>query len=366
MEQWAPRAYALPHDPIGLHVGDPQWHVTHVLTALDVTQDVVAEAISVGAQLIVAHHPLWFRPLSAVRLDQPSGKLLQTLLTHRVSVFVAHTNWDVADGGVNDQLADALGLTDTKPLQVTHTEALYQLVTYVPSKQAEHVRQALCTAGAGAWGDYVHCTFGVEGTGTFLPLAGAHPTVGHVGTLQSVTEQRLEMLVPQRVCDAVVEALMRSHPYEEVAYALLPLIIPPHSALERRLQRGLGRIGKIEPMTVGELAQIVKKTFQVPFVRRVGEATKRVERVAIMGGSGKSALADAIAQRADVYITGDIDHHTAIDAQAAGVSLLDLGHFVEHRTMERLGLWMQQRAQEEGVALQVTHSHREMSPFYLE
>lgn len=115
----APREGAMEWDNVGLLVGDPSVQVTTVLTALDITEPVVDEAIVMGAQLIVAHHPVMnchWNPVQTVREDTPQGHLLRKIIRGNLSAICMHTNLDVAKGGVNDALAEALKLVDPGPL----------------------------------------------------------------------------------------------------------------------------------------------------------------------------------------------------------------------------------------------------------
>jgi dinuclear metal center YbgI/SA1388 family protein len=233
LEAWASPDLAEPDDPIGLQLGSASLPVSKISVALEVTQQVVEEAIAQGAQLIVAHHPLIYRPLRNIRTDRSDGRLIETLLAHRISVYVAHTNLDIANGGVNDMLAEAVGLKDTSPLKYTTAR-----------------------------------------------------------------------------------------------------------------QYGIGRIGKLEqPLPLYALAVLIKQTFNLPALRLIGDANKMISKVAIVGGSGRSFLNHAIAASVDVYITGDIDHHTAHDALAGGITMVDPGHHVEqimkHKLAERMNQWFQ-------------------------
>jgi dinuclear metal center YbgI/SA1388 family protein len=322
-EEWVPKYYAMPDDKIGLQLGTLQKEIRKVLVALDVTDEVVEEAIRVGANLIIAHHAIIFRALAHLQTDTPHGRLYEKLIKHDIAVYIAHTNLDVADGGVNDMLASALGLEVTGHLEDVHTEKLQKLVVFVPQTHHEQVLNALFAAGAGWIGQYSHCSFNIPGTGTFLPQAGAEPFIGDVGKLERVSEVRVETIVPESRQRKAVQAMLKAHPYEEVAYDLYPMDLKGRGF-------GLGRVGKLpESVTLRELAEQAKRVFDVPAVRVVGELSRPIRKVAVLGGSGGRYVRHAQFAGADVLVTGDIDYHTAQDALAAGMALLDVGHNVE-------------------------------------
>jgi dinuclear metal center YbgI/SA1388 family protein len=323
MEELAPKVYAVPEDKIGLQLGTLQKELRKVLVALDVTNEVVEEAIEIGADLIIAHHAIIFRPLPHIRTDTPAGRLYEKLIKHDIAVYITHTNLDVAKGGINDMMAEAIGLHTTEPLEEVYSERLKKLVVFVPDTHADAVRNAMFQAGGGWIGQYSHCSFNSEGTGTFMPREGTDPFIGSQGKLEHVKETRVETVVTQSVERKVVQAMIKAHPYEEVAYDIYPLeIIGP--------SLGLGRVGKLdEPMTLQQLSERVKEAYQVPMLRLVGDPSREVRKVAVLGGSGSKYVRHALFAGADVLITGDIDYHTAHDALAAGLAILDPGHNVE-------------------------------------
>lgn len=330
MERLTPPALAMDKDRIGLQVGDPDAEVIGVLLALDVTEAVVDEAIRLGANWIIAHHAVIFRPLGELRRDRPAGRLFAKLLKHDIQVYVAHTNFDSAVGGVNDVLAHKLGLTETAVMIPVQREQYKKLVVTIPKDHHEAVLHAICEAGAGWIGDYSHCTFNLEGTGTFRPEEGTDPYIGEQGRLERVQEVRLETIIPAAIQSQVLSAMIKAHPYEEVAYDLYPL------ELEGPVQ-GLGRIGRLERvLTLRQLADRVKEAYGLSHLRLVGEPETPVQRVALLGGAGGRYWPEAKQLGADVYITGDLDHHTALDAREAGLFLLDPGHHVEHLALDSL------------------------------
>ncbi|TYP77991.1 Nif3-like dinuclear metal center hexameric protein [Paenibacillus methanolicus] len=336
MEQLAPKHYAVENDRIGLQLGTLQKDITKVLIALDVTDEVVEEAIRIGAELIIAHHAIIYRPLAKLDTSTPAGKLYEKLIKHDIAVYISHTNLDVTEGGINDWMADMLGIDAEKraALEDVHTDKLNKLVVFVPQDHHEQVLQALWKAGAGEIGNYSCCSFNIEGTGTFVPGDGTDPFIGEQGTLARVAEMRIETIVPQSVQKRVVQAMLKAHPYEEVAYDLYPMDLKGRTF-------GLGRVGKLaESTTLGEFADRVKKAFDVPAVRTVGESGQAVRKVAVLGGSGARYVRHALFAGADVLVTGDIDYHTAHDALAAGLAIVDPGHNIEKIMKPRVAEWL--------------------------
>lgn len=357
MEQLAPKHYALPDDKIGLQVGNLQGEVRKVLVTLDVTGDVVDEAVKIGAELIIAHHPVIFRPLSHLRTDLPAGKLFAKLLKHDIAVYAAHTNFDVADGGMNDMMAERLGLEDLSHLEEVHTEKLKKLVVFVPVSHHRQVQDAVFQAGAGCIGGYSHCSFNLEGTGTFLPGEGANPFIGKPGEFEQVQEIRFETVVPESVEKDVIRAMLKAHPYEEVAYDLYPMDLKGRTF-------GLGRVGRLpREVTLQELAEEVKRAFEVPMVRVVGPLDKRLRKAAVLGGSGRSYVHKAIHAGADVLITGDMDYHSAQDALAAGLAIIDPGHHAEKIMKKGVADYLNRRFREQGVATEAVPSRVDTEVF---
>jgi dinuclear metal center YbgI/SA1388 family protein len=317
-------------------VGNPEQNVTKALLTLDVTQEVVDEAVEVKAKLIISHHPFPFHAMKTLRTDTASGALLTKLLQQNISVYAAHTNLDVATGGVNDALASCLQLDEVSPLQST-CSPLVKIVTFVPDQYVETVWKAMADAGAGHIGKYSQCSFRVLGKGTFSPGKNAIPFIGEINRLSEVDEIRLETIVPAVLSDSVVHAMITSHPYEEVAYDIYPL-------KNEWTIGGLGRVGNLpRPVSLSEFAAMVSGTLSVSGVRYVGKADTIVRRVAVCGGSGMEVADAARRSEAQVLVTGDIRYHDAQNALANGLCLIDAGHFgTEFPVMARLQRYLQE------------------------
>lgn len=321
LDALAPPHLCLGSDPRGLLVGDPAASVSAVVVALDVTASVVEAARAGRAEMIVAHHPLVYHPLSTVRADQahPESVVLACARSG-IAVACAHTNWDVALGGINDVLAGLLGLENTRPLQITFREPLVKIVVFVPEDHREAVIDALASAGAGALGDYERCAFWTPGTGTFRPLPGARPFVGAVGASHVAPEERLEMIAPAARQAAMVRAMKTAHPYEEVAFDVVPLA---NAAVEQ----GIGRVGELSaPLEAAAFVARVKAALVFPEVRAPALPPCTVRTIAVCGGAGAFLVPDAVAAGADALVTSDVRHHEFVDAQARGLLLIDAGH----------------------------------------
>lgn len=321
MDKLAPRHLAEDWDNVGLLVGHPAQDVHKIMVTLDITAFIVEQAVACGADMIISHHPLFLKPLRHLRTDLPQGDLIAKIIRHGIAVFAAHTNLDSANGGVNDVLAHALELTDVQLLTTDRTEDLFKLVVFVPETHANVLQNAIHKAGAGHIGQYSHCMFMTEGTGTFLPLEGSQPFIGQQGKVEQVKEIRMETIVPAKFRRRVVNALLKTHPYEEVAYDLYLLA-------NQGTQYGLGRVGTLSAASsLGDLAEAVKIRLKADFVKVVGDPQRRISTVAVCGGSGASLLHKAIFAGADVFITGDVKYHEAQEALAAGMAIIDAGHF---------------------------------------
>lgn len=359
IEEWAPPFLAEDKDNIGLLVGSPETEVQKVLVTLEVTPEVVDEAVEKRVQMIVSHHPLFREPFYRMRFDSYPASSVVKLIKNDIAVFAAHTNLDAAERGVSEALAERLGLTEVDLLFPNKEEKLYKLVVFVPSGYEDSVREAMCSAGAGCIGRYSDCTFQLSGTGTFRPLAGTSPFIGKIGELEKVLETRIETIVPESKIDAVVRAMLGAHPYEEVAYDLYPL-----KNQGKRL--GFGRVGKLpQPMALCSFAERVKASLGQKAVRVVGDLERLVSRVAVCGGSGASLLPQALRWKADVYVTGDIKHHEALNALAQGIALIDAGHHGTERVIVPvMADYLSNRAKEERCVLQVGVSDVNTDPFH--
>lgn len=355
-EQFSPKGLAVEGDKIGLQIGRLNKNVDRVMVALDVLENVVDEAIAKNVQLIIAHHPPIFRPLQKLATETAQGRLIEKLIKHDIAVYAAHTNLDITVGGVNDLLAEALGIQNTEVLVPTYETPLKKIVVYVPNDHAEQVRLALGKAGAGYIGNYSHCSFSAEGIGRFLPEEGTNPYIGKKGELEAVAEVRIETVVPESLLKKALTAMIKAHPYEEVAYDVYPV--------ENKGEiLGLGRIGTVEETTLREFAEQVKTALEVDRVRVVGDLEAKVQKVAVLGGDGNKYFTQAKFKGADVYITGDIYYHTAHDAMMLGLNMIDPGHNVEKVMKKGVVNALSKRCAENGYEVEIFPSELNTDPF---
>jgi dinuclear metal center YbgI/SA1388 family protein len=355
-EQFSPQKYAMEGDKIGLQIGRLNKPIENIMIALDVLEEVVDEAIQKNVQLIIAHHPPIFRPLAKIVTDTPQGRIMEKLIKHDIAVYAAHTNLDVAVGGVNDLLAEALGLEEIEVLIPTFEAKLKKLVVFVPESHTEQVRDALGNAGAGAIGDYSHCSYTSNGVGQFMPGEGTNPFVGETGELEKVREDRIETIFPASIEKKVIMAMLKAHPYEEVAYDMYALD-------NKGPTLGLGRIGRIKEMTLQEFSDHVKKVFGVNGVRVVGNLQATVKKVAVLGGDGNKYWSQAKFKGADVYVTGDLYYHVGHDALMAGLNMVDPGHHIESIMKQGVTNVLTKLCEEKGYQVNIFPSELNTDPF---
>jgi dinuclear metal center YbgI/SA1388 family protein len=304
--------------------GDPDDPVRKVLFAMDPVAVVVDEAVRLGVDLLVTHHPLFLRGTSSVAATTAKGRVVHRLIRAGAGLHVAHTNADHAKPGVSDALAAALGLNDLRPLDALPAPALDKIVTFVPEPDAEKILDALAAAGAGELGDYTRCAWTSSGIGTFLPRAGAQPTIGEVGEVTRVDETRIEMVLARSRRFDVVAALRAAHPYEEPAFDVFELASWAGDT-------GTGRVGVLAaPMTLGDFASLVGSSLPSTAGggRVAGPLDRVVRRVAVCGGAGGPYLDAATTAGADVYVTSDLRHHVVSEHLAeGGCAVVEMPHW---------------------------------------
>ncbi|MDP8957795.1 MAG: Nif3-like dinuclear metal center hexameric protein [Actinomycetota bacterium] len=319
----APWSKAAGWDPVGLQLGDPAAPVARVAVCHEVTELVVEAVESQPPDLLISYHPLLFRPTTRlVAGSSPSGRALR-LLRAGVSLAVTHTNFDVVRGGAADALADTVLLGDVVGFAPVTGPDSVKVVTFVPAEALDRVAELMGAAGAGAIGNYTHCSFRTEGTGTFFAAEGAQPAVGELEALNREPEVRLEMVAPRGREAAVVEALVAAHPYEEPAY----------DVYERRGDSGmLGRIGRPPSgTTLGTMAKVVGERLGDRGLRVSGELSRELVWVAVLPGAGSEFVEEAAGLGADLLVTGDVSHHRAREALDRGLAVIDPGHAATER-----------------------------------
>jgi len=356
LNRFSPPALAESWDNPGLQVGDPEAKVDRVVTALEPTLEVLENAVKNKAQVLICHHPLIFNSLKNIRSNDPLGKKLFFAIQNHLAIISAHTNLDKVSGGLNDWLADRLGIEKCKPL-AAEEGSLIKLVVFVPEDAVEQVAEAIFNAGAGHIGRYDQCAFRSRGAGSFRPGVGTTPYIGEEGKTEIVDEIRLETVFPREREDAVVRKLLKAHPYEEVAYDLYPL-------LNDRPDTGMGRIGYLtEATSLEAFARTVQKALSTESVRMIGAPKKSVQKIALCSGSGASFIYLAKRQGADVLVTGDIKYHDAQNALEMGLACIDAGHFATERIAAgELAMALQAAADKGKLAVTFTAAEKEKDP----
>jgi dinuclear metal center YbgI/SA1388 family protein len=320
VERIAPHALAEDWDNVGLQVGNPRAEVGRVLVALTPLLEVFEEAEEIGADFLLFHHPLIFKALKNLDTSSYPGNLITHAISNGLTVYAAHTNYDAAPEGVSLALTEALGLAGPLEIVIPRGE-LRKLVVFVPEENADGIADALTEAGAGVIGEYTHCTFRAPGTGTFFGGEGTDPYAGEKNRLERVPELRLETVVPTHLAARAVAAVRAAHPYEEPALDVYPVEGHPEGC-------GYGRVGTLpEPLSPEKLREYVSGSLGFP-ARLVADPdpTRRIERVAVLGGSGGSFITQTAASGADAYVTGDLDYHDALLAESLGLVAIDAGH----------------------------------------
>ncbi|MBE7173474.1 MAG: Nif3-like dinuclear metal center hexameric protein [Williamsia sp.] len=319
LESLAPLPYQESYDNAGLITGSGQWTCKGVLVTLDATEEVVQEAIQKGCNLVVAHHPILFRGLKKINGNDYVEKSIIHAIKNDVALYAIHTNLDNVKRGVNNRIADRLGLVNRSVL-LPKGGTLKKLFTFVPLEQAEAVKNALFEAGGGQIGNYSECSFSVQGAGTFTAGEHTDPFVGRKGERHTETEIKLEMVFPEYLEKRLVQALIKAHPYEEVAYDVV-LLSNAHPGV------GAGLLGELpQPAGEGDMLRLLKERFQLRVIRHTRLLGKPLKKVAVCGGAGSFLISKALQAGADMYITADIKYHEFFDANGRMV-IADIGHY---------------------------------------
>jgi dinuclear metal center YbgI/SA1388 family protein len=323
LEEWFPKALAESWDNTGLLLGDEQTPVERVMTNLSLTEASAEEAIREKADLVISHHPIFFRKVSRLTAQGPD-RPAYLLARAGISLYSPHTSFDSASAGINEQWANLLHLSEVSPL-VPAEPGQCKFVVFFPERDLEKVSQAMFAAGAGVIGEYRQCSFRMMGTGTFLGSENSNPSVGQSGRLEEVAELRLEVVVPAAQRDAVIRAIRASHSYEEPAFDIYPLQAEPSSV-------GTGRQGILPQATpLGELARKAGQAVKRRHVEIVGPVSALCRRVAIGCGSAGELIALAARAGNDVFVTGEARFHDYLEAERLGIHLILLGHYASER-----------------------------------
>ncbi len=321
LESWFPLALAEPWDNVGLLLGDPAAPVRRAMACLTVTPATVAEALRDGADLVVTHHPILFRPVQRLVRDD----LALRLARGGVAVFSPHTAFDSGAGGINAQWAERLGLADPAPLRPAARSGLCKLVVYLPEADLERVSAAVFAAGGGTIGAYSECGFRAAGTGTFRGGAGTNPAVGQPGRREDASELRWETILPNACIPAAIAALRQTHSYEEPAFDLLPLAPLPGKL-------GGGRFGELPAaLPLAEVARRAAAACGAPRAEFVGPPALPCRKIAVACGAAADFIPDAVRRGCTALVLGEATFHQQLQAEAAGLGLVLVGHYWSER-----------------------------------
>lgn len=320
IEDWAPTGIAWDKDNVGLQVGSAENVVKNILLCLDTTEEVVEEAIKKRCSLILSHHPLLFRAIKKIDTQSDkTSKIIKKLIQHNITLYSAHTNLDFTKDGVSFKLAEKLNLKEVTFLK-NLSGNLFKLTVFVPFSHLENVAGAIHNAGGGIIGQYSHCSFRTIGTGTFRGSAISNPVIGKKLNLEYADEVKLEILIDSFNSSKIISEMLKSHPYEEVAYDVYPLV-------NENINYGMGVIGLLDkPLNEKEFLKFVGKQLGISNFRYTQGTKRNIKTVAVCGGSGSDLLPDAIEKNADAFVTADIKYHTFDDAQHK-ILMIDAGHY---------------------------------------
>lgn len=314
-------------DNSGLQIGDKDAEVTRALIALDVTEEVVAEAAVSGCNLIISHHPLLFKGLKRIGTSSYIERAVRLAIKHDIAIYSAHTNADSSSQGLNVMLASELGLINVRPLEHI-AGSMSEIITFVPREHLPAVQEALWSAGAGHIAQYDKCSFSCDGVGTFRPLEGATPFVGTTNTLERAEEVRLSMIFGSGDSRRIIAALHAAHPYEVPAYSIVQLGNPLPSD-------GYGVVGDLpEPIERTDYLRLLRDYFDTDKLMYAGKGSDKIRRVALCGGAGAFLWSKAHALGADIFVTGEAKYNDYLDVE--GLTMATVGHYESEVIATRL------------------------------
>ena len=319
LETLSPLSFQEDYDNCGFLAGDPAWEFQKALLCLDLTEEVMKEAVRKQCNLVISHHPFIFKGLKKLIPGRPETAIITHAIMNRIAVYAIHTNLDNTLRGLNAYVFSKLGISQYKILS-PRQDQLLKLVTFCPTNHAEKVRDALFDAGAGHIGNYDRCSYNLEGDGTFRASALANPFVGEKNALHVERETRIEVIFPGYLERTIVTALVAAHPYEEVAYDLYPL-------KNADTRSGAGLIGELEqPMAQSRFLELVKQILEIPVIRHSAFHASKIKTVALCTGSGSFLIPGAVISGADAYLTADLKYHDFFEA-GKKMLLADIGHY---------------------------------------
>jgi len=365
MEKFAPPHLTEEWDNSGLQVGQRDFPIRRIWIALDPLPDVINSACKKDVDLLITHHPLIFKPLKSLEFSTTTGSIIHKAVQNNLCIYSAHTNLDSAANGVNDILAYEIGLKNLKILSNIKYPKYSKLVLYVPAEYEQKILEALFETEAGKIGEYSCCSFRNSGKGTFRPSDAANPFIGKAGEISHADEVRIEVVVRESNIINVLERVKKDHPYETMAYDVYPLQNPAFEIQNSGECQGIGRIGELDEETdLKSFALKIKERLGLQYVKIAGRPDLPVKKAAVCSGSGSSLMREFFLCGAQVYISGDLHYHDARDADAADLSLIDIGHFAsEHLIVPILAKRLQKALSEAEMNVTVEACGLEKDPF---
>ena len=317
LDKIAPFSLQESNDNSGIQFADLDMNMVNILLSLDLTEEVLDEAIKNGVNVILTHHPILFSPLK--QITKQNKPLLFKAITHKINLVAMHTNYDLAEGGLNEYVGNLLEIKKTFPIKKS-PEKVFKFTVYVPIQSASQVRQAVFESGAGKIGNYTETSFNITGKGTFKPMEGTSPFIGKIGKREEVEEIKIETVVAERDLDSVIQAMKDNHPYEEPAYDVYKLLTESSF--------GIGLLGEIDDkIELMEFSCWAKEKLKAKYIRVIKSNNRKLKKVALCTGGGSSLLEQVSNKDVDLYITGDITYHSALRAKELGLNVLEVEHF---------------------------------------
>lgn len=317
LNQIAPFSLQEEFDNSGVQFADLEEDISKILLCLDVTAEMIQEANQKKCNTILSHHPLFFHPFS--RVTRQENPISYQLMVHHINLIALHTNFDLAENGLNEYVGHLLGLKKETPLKPS-TEKIFKLAVYVPVQHQNCLQEALFQAGAGHIGQYSETSFSIFGKGSFKPLEGTKPFIGQTGQRERVDEVKIETIFHERNLTKIIRTIYHNHPYEEPVYDIYELVA--NSLTGMGIVASLAKDEKVE-----NYGKAIKKALQIPYIRIVHANKKKIKNVALCTGSGGSFIDQCIEKHIDLFITGDIDYHEALKAKEMGLNMIDIEHF---------------------------------------
>lgn len=358
MEAIAPSCLAEDWDNVGLQVGDINRPVKTIWISLDPSLEVVVAACNSKVDLLITHHPLIFKPLRSIDFSTNIGSIIKMAADNKMAIYSSHTNLDIVSEGLNDILAEFIGLKNIKVLGKHKQHENYKLVIYVPKDYENKILDAIFQTKAGIIGEYSSCTFRNSGKGTFRAGKTATPFIGKKGEINNADEVRIETVVKKKNLSEVIESVRSIHPYETMAYDIYPLLTNERS-------HGIGRVGELDKkIELKSLALKIKERLRLKSVKVSGNLEVSVKKAAVCTGSGSSMMKYFLLSGAQVYVSGDLRYHDALDVKAANLGLIDIGHFgSEHLIVDVLAKRLGNILAKAGMDLEVKPYRLEIDPF---